>query len=181
MLSEEEIIDELINIEMKFSDIEILEDLNNQLIQMSRDEMLSAIKSLRNLLNNTDLINQKKISAMDLIYKRYPNKQVKVKSKDISTKDLYLNDTAEDFKYKNDRLIKKRKLAEQLENEYKFERNFNPDIDESEFLYSQYTDEEEYLDAKIEELQKKNLAYDCYLTPEEENIYREDFQVNKKT
>lgn len=75
---------------------------------------------------------------------------------------------------KKNRINKKRAEVEKLNNEYKFERGFDPDFDEDEFLSSGIKDEEEYLDARKQELQQKNIVYDQYLSPDERNLYESD-------
>ena len=75
---------------------------------------------------------------------------------------------------KKNRINKKRAEVEKLNNEYKFERGFDPDFDENEFLSSGIKDEEKYLDARKQELQQKNIAYDQYLSPDERNLYESD-------
>ena len=60
---------------------------------------------------------------------------------------------------KNDRLEKLRKEVKELEKEYEFERRYDPSWDTDECLSSKYKDEEQYLKARKEELQRKNLAY----------------------
>lgn len=68
---------------------------------------------------------------------------------------------------KNDRLEKLRKEVKELEKEYEFERKYDPSWDTDECLSSKYKDEEQYLKARKEELQRKNLAYNNYLDPRE--------------
>lgn len=68
---------------------------------------------------------------------------------------------------KNDRLEKLRKEVKELEKEYEFERRYDPSWDTDECLSSKYKDEEQYLKARKEELQRKNLAYNNYLDPRE--------------
>lgn len=68
---------------------------------------------------------------------------------------------------KNDKLNKLRKEVEELEKEYEFERRYDPSWDTDECLASKYKDEEQYLKARKEELQRKNLAYNNYLDPRE--------------
>ena len=75
---------------------------------------------------------------------------------------------------KKNRINKKRADVEKLNSEYKFERGFDPDFDEDEFLSSGIKDEEKYLDARKQELQQKNIAYDQYLSPDERNLYESD-------
>ena len=64
---------------------------------------------------------------------------------------------------KNDKLDKLRKEVKELEKEYEFERRYDPSWDTDECLYSKYKDEEQYLKARKEELQRKNLAYNNYI------------------
>lgn len=68
---------------------------------------------------------------------------------------------------KNDKLNKLRKEVKELEKEYKFERRYDPSWDTDECLSSKYKDEEQYLKARKEELQRKNIAYNNYLDPRE--------------
>lgn len=70
---------------------------------------------------------------------------------------------------KHQRIKRLKNEVNHLDNEYKFERGFDPDWDEDEYLSSKYkgVDEEKYLKARKEELKQKNLSYDNYLTPEE--------------
>lgn len=75
---------------------------------------------------------------------------------------------------KKNRINKKRAEVEKLNSEYRFERGFDPDFDEDEILSSGIKDEEKYLDARKQELQQKNIAYDQYLSPDERNLYESD-------
>ena len=68
---------------------------------------------------------------------------------------------------KNDKLNKLRKEVKELEKEYEFERKYDQSWDTDECLSSKYKDEEQYLKARKEELQRKNLAYNNYLDPRE--------------
>jgi len=81
---------------------------------------------------------------------------------------------ASNYLDKKNRINKKRAEVEKLNNEYKFERGFDPDFDEDEFLSSGIKDEEKYLEACKQELQQKNIAYDQYLSPDERNLYESD-------
>ena len=75
---------------------------------------------------------------------------------------------------KNDKLNKLRKEVKELEKEYEFERRYDPSWDTDEYLSSKYKDEEQYLKARKEELQRKNLAYNNYLDPREREYLNDE-------
>ena len=78
------------------------------------------------------------------------------------------------FDDKATRIKKKREKLEKLEREHEFQRGYLPYWDSEERLYDKYNDEEKYLDAKILELESKNLSHDMYLSEREKEIFEDD-------
>ena len=59
-------------------------------------------------------------------------------------------------------------LPSSSNDEYKFERGYDPDWDEDDRLSEKYrNDEEKYLRARKLELEERNRSYDNYMSPEE--------------
>ena len=59
--------------------------------------------------------------------------------------------------------------------EHEFQRGYLPYWDSEERLYDKYKgDEEKQLDAKILELESKNLSHDMYLSEREKEIFEDD-------
>ena len=79
------------------------------------------------------------------------------------------------FDDKATRIKKKREKLEKLEREHEFQRGYLPYWDSEERLYDKYKgDEEKQLDAKILELESKNLSHDMYLSEREKEIFEDD-------
>ena len=79
------------------------------------------------------------------------------------------------FDDKATRIKKKREKLEKLEREQEFQRGYLPYWDSEERLYDKYKgDEEKQLDAKILELESKNLSHDMYLSEREKEIFEDD-------
>lgn len=146
---------------------------------------IKSLKELATALNSADLENRSSITLRELFNvdeddaKDYEEKympsytQAHFSENDLD-EEMDDNENIDivgailsETSLKNDRLEKLRKEVKELEKEYEFERRYDPSWDTDECLSSKYKDEEQYLKARKEELQRKNLAYNNYLDPRE--------------
>lgn len=146
---------------------------------------IKSLKELATALNSADLENRSNITlrelfnvdeddAKDYEEKYMPSYTQAHFSENNLDKEMDDNENIDivgailsETSLKNDRLEKLRKEVKELEKEYEFERRYDPSWDTDECLSSKYKDEEQYLKARKEELQRKNLAYNNYLDPRE--------------
>lgn len=146
---------------------------------------IKSLKELATALNSADLENRSNITlrelfnvdeddAKDYEEKYMPSYTQAYFSENNLDEEMDDNENIDivgailsETSLKNDRLEKLRKEVKELEKEYEFKRRYDPSWDTDECLSSKYKDEEQYLKARKEELQRKNLAYNNYLDPRE--------------
>ena len=153
---------------------------------------IKSLKELATALNSADLENRSSITLRELFNvdeddaKDYEEKYMPSYTQ-AHFSENNLNEEMDDNEnidivgailsetsLKNDRLEKLRKEVKELEKEYEFERRYDPSWDTDECLSSKYKDEEQYLKARKEELQRKNLAYNNYLDPREREYLNDE-------
>lgn len=153
---------------------------------------IKSLKELANALNSTDLENRSSITLRELFNvdeddaKDYEEKYMPSCTQAHSSENNLDEEIDEnenigivghilsEESLKKSRLEKLRKEVKELEKEYEFERRYDPSWDTDECLFSKYKDEEQYLKARKEELQRKNLAYNNYLDPREREYLRDE-------
>ena len=163
------------NLHLKLCEIEDKADMR---IFREPDTTLDSLKELKRLLNSKDLDNRKTITLRELFEITDKDAEEYEQTYMSDNEDITLSKTDElaigyaGYKIaseldKRNRVDKLRKEVQELDKEYRFERGFDPDWDEEEHLSSRYNNEEDYLNARKEELKQKNISYDSYLSPEE--------------
>lgn len=183
---------ENINPENLFNKLSEIESLAGMKIFRKEATSLVSLKELHIALHHIDLDARESVTVQELFdvdendaleYEKKYNPQPGRDYSDTQPEELGTIESAGivagtvaalNYLDKKNRINKKRAEVEKLNNEYKFERGFDPDFDEDEFLSSGIKDEEKYLDARKQELQQKNIAYDQYLFPDERNLYESD-------
>jgi hypothetical protein len=169
------------NLELKLVEIEDKADMR---IFRTSETTIEYLKEMKQKLNSANLDNRRSISLQELFgvdendAQEYENEYMNTESQE-NEEPIDLNNVSElafgavgyiagEALNKHNRIKKLKKEVQQLDNKYKFERGYAPDWDEDEHLSAEYkNDEEKYLKARKEELQRKNLAYDQYLEPDE--------------
>ena len=185
------------NLYLKLTEIE---DIAEMRIFRTDNTALKDLKDLYEKLIEADLDNKKSITLRKLFdvddndareyeeeYMPYTKSHSSTKDLeedvDIDENDLSVKDSlalgAVGYMVgkeldKNDKLNELRKEVKELEKEYEFERRYDPSWDTDECLSSKYKDEEQYLRARKEELQRKNLAYNNYLDPREREYLNDE-------
>jgi len=177
------------NLFEKLNEIEYLAGMK---IFRKETTSLETLKELHMALHHTDLDSRESVTLQELFdvdendaleYEKKYNPQPGRDYSDTQQEELGTVESAGivagtvaalNYFDKKNRINKKRAEVDKLNNEYKFERGFDPDFDEDEFLSSGIKDEEKYLDARKQELQQKNIAYDQYLSHNERNLYESD-------
>lgn len=183
---------ENINPENLFNKLNEIESLAGMKIFRKEATSLETLKKLHMALHYIDLDSRESVTLQELFdvdendaleYEKKYNPQPGRDYSDTQPEELGTVESvglvagtvaALNYLDKKNRINKKRAEVENLNNEYKFERGFDPDFDEDEFLSSGIKDEEKYLDARKQELQQKDIAYDQYLSPDERNLYESD-------
>ena len=183
---------ENINPENLFNKLNEIESLAGMKIFRKEATSLESLKKMHIALHHIDLDARESVTIQELFdvdendaleYEKKYNPQPGRDYSETQPEELgtvesvgIVAETVAALNYldKKNRINKKRAEVEKLNNEYKFERGFDPDFDEDEFLSSGIKDEEKYLDARKQELQQKNIAYDQYLSPDERNLYESD-------
>ncbi len=171
-----------------YKKLEEIEEIAGIKIFRKETTSVQSLKELHTALTHIDLDSMETVTLQELFdideddayeyekkYNRQPgrdySKKIKHKKEDLTTAEsiglVAGTDAALNYMDKKKRIKQKREEVENLENEYRFERGYDPDFDEDEGLSSGIKDEEKYLDARKQELQQKNIAYDQYLSPEE--------------
>ena len=166
-----------------------IENIAGMKIFRKETTSVQSLKELHTALTHIDLNSRETVTLQELFdvdeddayeyekkYNPIPGKDYSKKTKKAKKEDLTTAESigivagtnaALNYIDKKNRINKKKKEVEDLENEYRFEKGFDPDFDEDEGLSSNIKDEEKYLDARKQELREKNMSYDQYLTPEE--------------
>lgn len=162
-----------------------LKNVEFHLLKSSLIEWRDAINSMD--LNSKDSISTRELykdqlsdEQMEHVQRKYNEGRVDYREDDNSEENF--EEVAEMgiltsffIEDKNERIKKKREQVAKLEREHSFQRHYLPYWDSEERLYDKNKDDEEsYLDAKIIELEAKNLSHDMYLTEEEKEIYEDD-------
>ena len=170
---------------------EVAEALKKADINLLRESLVEA----RDILNSKDLESKTTISTREFYKGTLTDEQMEeaeIKVNRVLNSDEEYDEDLDDINIetlgnrikvgvplailsigdKSTRIKKKRELVEKLEREHGFQRGYIPSWDTEERLYDKYKgDEEKYLDAKIVELQEKNLSHDMYLTDDEKNLW----------
>ena len=183
---------ENINPENLFEKLNEIESLAGMKIFRKESTSLESLKKMHIALHHIDLDTREFVTVQELFdvdendaleYEKKYNPQPGRDYSETQPEELGTVESAGivagtvaalNYLDKKNRINKKRAEVEKLNNEYKFERGFDPDFDEDEFLSSGIKDEEKYLDARKQELQQKNIAYDQYLSPDERKLYESD-------
>lgn len=170
-------------------------DYNALMEQLSYEEFIKALQQAKDILNGLDLNNKTTITHKELL-DSIDKTGITSLMQEIEEEGMFEDAEEEDFEEddengilglaaiagailgdetaKQQRIRQKREILAKLQREHGFAKGYAPNWDPSESLYSKYTDEEKYLDAKIEEVKHKNLSYDMYLTEDEKRMFKDD-------
>ena len=174
--------EEIINKLLSVNSTEFTEETANQVINLDLNAAQRFFVEFKNLLNSKKIEQTNKITGREFI----EDLEEKIRLEQSET-DEYLDDDSqeyyddseeddvyedEDYSYnesaKQKRIKNLRKDVRKLNDEYKFERGYDPDWDEDDRLSEKYrNDEEKYLRARKLELEERNRSYDNYMSPEE--------------
>lgn len=174
--------EEIINKLLSVNSTEFTEEIANQVRNVDLNAAQRFFVEFKNLLNSKKIEQTNKITGREFI----EDLEEKIRLEQSET-DEYLDDDSqeyyddseeddiyedEDYSYnesaKQKRIKNLRKDVRKLNDEYKFERGYDPDWDEDDRLSEKYrNDEEKYLRARKLELEERNRSYDNYMSPEE--------------
>lgn len=174
--------EEIINKLLSVNSTEFTEETANQVRNLDLNAAQRFFVEFKNLLNSKKIEQTNKITGREFI----EDLEEKIRLEQSET-DEYLDDDSqeyyddseeddiyedEDYSYnesaKQKRIKNLRKDVRKLNDEYKFERGYDPDWDEDDRLSEKYrNDEEKYLRARKLELEERNRSYDNYMSPEE--------------
>ena len=174
--------EEIINKLLSVNSTEFTEETDNHVINVDLNAAQRFFVEFKNLLNSKKIEQTNKITGREFI----EDLEEKIRLEQSET-DEYLDDDSqeyyddseeddiyedEDYLYnesaKQKRIKNLRKDVRKLNDEYKFERGYDPDWDEDDRLSEKYrNDEEKYLRARKLELEERNRSYDNYMSPEE--------------
>ncbi len=174
--------EEIINKLLSVNSAEFTEETANQVRNVDLNTAQRFFVEFKNLLNSKKIEQTNKITGREFV----ESLEEKIRLEQSET-DEYLDDDSqeyyddseeddiyedEDYSYnesaKQKRIKNLRKDVRKLNDEYKFERGYDPDWDEDDRLSEKYrNDEEKYLRARKLELEERNRSYDNYMSPEE--------------
>lgn len=174
--------EEIINKLLSVNSTEFTEETANQVRNLDLNAAQRFFVEFKTLLNSKKIEQTNKITGKEFI----EDLEEKIRLEQSET-DEYLDDDSqeyyddseeddvyedEDYSYnesaKQKRIKNLRKDVRKLNDEYKFERGYDPDWDEDDRLSEKYrNDEEKYLRARKLELEERNRSYDNYMSPEE--------------
>lgn len=174
--------EEIINKLLSVNSTEFTEETANQVINLDLNAAQRFFVEFKTLLNSKKIEQTNKITGREFI----EDLEEKIRLEQSET-DEYLDDDSqeyyddseeddiyedEDYSYnesaKQKRIKNLRKDVRKLNDEYRFERGYDPDWDEDDRLSEKYrNDEEKYLRARKLELEERNRSYDNYMSPEE--------------
>ena len=152
-------------------------EFSAELKQVDFALLKEAMKEMRDNLNSMDL--KESMTTREFYQDVLSDEEMEQAESEINNSDessktengfasLFFDDKAT-------RIKKKREKLEKLEREHEFQRGYLPYWDSEERLYDKYKgDEEKQLDAKILELESKNLSHDMYLSEREKEIFEDD-------
>ena len=152
-------------------------EFSTELKQVDFALLKEAMKEMRDNLNSMDL--KESMTTREFYQDVLSDEEMEQAESEINNSDESFE--AENgfaslfFDDKATRIKKKREKLEKLEREHEFQRGYLPYWDSEERLYDKYKgDEEKQLDAKILELESKNLSHDMYLSEREKEIFEDD-------
>lgn len=174
--------EEIINKLLSVNSTEFTEETANQVRNVDLNTAQRFFVEFKNLLNSKKLEQTNKITGRKFV----ESLEEKIRLEQSETDECwdddnqeYYDDSEEDNIYEDEdysynepakqkRIKNLRKDVRKLNDEYKFERGYDPDWDEDDRLSEKYrNDEEKYLRARKLELEERNRSYDNYMSPEE--------------
>lgn len=179
-ISKERLLRKLQKMDSKISD-QAPFDYNALIQELSFDNFKQIVQQLKDILNSTDLELRTTISNDELLspINDAPSQTEYEDDKNFDDSAIMGMATVAGALFgednsKNRRIKQKHENLAKLRREHGFAKGYAPNWDPSEGLYSKYSDEEKYLDAKIEESKQKNLSYDMYLSEDEKRMFKDD-------
>ena len=149
------------------------DEFSTELKQVDFNLLKEAMKEMRDNLNSMEI--KTSMTTREFYQNTLSNEQIELAEYGLNNQEQNAELVGFVLNDKENRIKEKRKKLEKLEQEHGFQRGYIPYWDSEEHLYDKYNnDEEKYLDAKILELEAKNISHDMYLSESEKEIHDDD-------